>query len=188
MPRCVHCGEPVTKGQERCFACGQKARGRRRGGDKPANPFIFLFAGVLAVAGIVGIIVVSSGRGKKAKVEVQQRELARIQDSVRAVNRARRDTVKGAAQTGAAAVLTDEIDKLDQRFSLVRQQTIKDQPSPAQAKLVAQIRDQIVRLRQLTATVTNQPGSGPDSTKSLIRDSERIVRDLISDLSRAPKK
>jgi hypothetical protein len=159
-----------------------------RSGEKPVNPLIFLFAGVLVVAGIVGVIVVSAGRGKKVKAEAQLRELTRIQDSVRAVNRARRDTVKVAAQTGAAAVLADEIDKLDQRFSLVRQQVIKDQPSPAQAKLVAQIRDQIVRLRQLAATVTNQPGSGPDSTRSLIRDNERIVRDLISDLSRAPKK
>ena len=188
MPKCVHCGEPVAKGQERCFACGQKARARARRGDQPLNPAILIFAGVLVIAGIVGIIVVSSGRGKKAKAEVQQRELVRIQDSVRAANRAQRDTVQAAARNETAAVLTDEIDKLDQRFGAVRQQVVKDQPSPAQAKLVAQIRTEIVRLRQLTATATAQPGLKSDSVKTRVRDGERVVRDLISDLSRAPNK
>lgn len=188
MPKCVHCGESVTKGQERCFACGQKARARARRGGQPVNPFVFLFAGALLVAGIVGIIVVSSGPAKRARTQGHQQEQARIQDSVREANRARRDTAKAVARNQTAAVLTDEIDKLDQRFSLVQQQVIKDQPSPAQTKLVAQIRTEIIRLRQLTFTATDRPGPGADSIKVQVRDGERAVRTLISDLSRAPKK
>jgi hypothetical protein len=188
VPRCVHCGEPVTKDQERCFACGQRARGRVRRGERPLNLVILVLAGVLILSSIVGIIGVCSGRSKRVKVEVQQKELARIQDSVRAANRARRDTMQAAVRNEAVVLLTDEIDKLDQRFGLVRQQTIKDQPSPAQAKLVSQIRTEMVRLRQLAATVADQPGPKADSLKSMVRDGERVVRNLISDLSRAPKK
>jgi hypothetical protein len=188
MPRCYHCGEPVEKGQERCFACGQKARAPARRGERPVNPLIFLFAGALVVAGIVGIIVVSSGRAKRGQAEIHQQEQARVQDSVREAMRARRDTAKVVARNEATASLTDELDKLDQRFNLVRRQVIKDQPSPAQTKLVSQIRTEVSRLRQLASTVPAQPGPVGDSIKVRIRDGERVVRNLISDLSRAPKK
>jgi hypothetical protein len=178
----------VTKVQERCFACGQRARGRVRSGEKPVNPFIFLFAGVLVVAAIVGIIAISSGRSKRARTEVHQQEQARIQDSIRDAVRARRDTAKAAVRNEAAAVLTDEIDKLDQRFNAVRQQVAKDQPSPAQSKLISQIRFEIVRMRQLTVTMSDRPGPGSDSIKLQVREGQRMVRNLISDLSRAPKR
>jgi hypothetical protein len=167
----------VTKVQERCFACGQRARGRVRSGEKPVNPFIFLFAGVLVVAAIVGIIAISSGRSKRARTEVHQQEQARIQDSIRDAVRARRDTAKAAVRNEAAAVLTDEIDKLDQRFNAVRQQVAKDQPS-----------FEIVRMRQLTVTMSDRPGPGSDSIKLQVREGQRMVRNLISDLSRAPKR
>jgi predicted nucleic acid-binding Zn ribbon protein len=188
MSKCPHCGEPVTKDQERCFACGQKAHARVRRVDQPVNPSIFLFAGALVLVVVVGLIVVNSGRAKRMRSDVQQQQQARVRDSIREATLARRDTAKVVARNEADAVLTDEIDKLDQRFSLVRQQTIKDQPSPVQAKLVAQIRAEIIRLRQLAVTVTGQPGPKGDSIKVQVRDGERKVRNLLSDLSRAPKK
>jgi predicted nucleic acid-binding Zn-ribbon protein len=188
MPRCVHCGEPVNKGQERCFACGQKARGRVRSGEKPVNPFIFLFAGALVVAAIVGIIAVNSGRARRTRAEVHQQEQARIKDSVRAAAQVRRDSAKATARSDAAGILADEVNKLEQRFDIVRQQVVKDQPSPAQAKLISEIRSEVVRLRQLTGTIADQPGPKGDSLKVQLRDGERAVRTRISDLSRAPKK
>jgi hypothetical protein len=188
MPKCPHCSEPVEKGQERCFACGQKVRARLRRGEKPVNPSIFLFAGVLVVAAIVGIIAVSSGRARRARADIHRQEQTRVRDSARDATLARRDTAKIVARNEVAAVLTDEIDKLDQRFGLVRQQAIKDQPSPEQAKMVAQIQTEIIRLRQLAVTAADQPGPKGDSIKLQVRDGERTVRTLISDLSRAPKK
>jgi hypothetical protein len=188
MARCPHCGEAVAKDQERCFACGQKVRARVHRGEQPVNPAIFVLVGVLVLAGIVGIIVVSSGRAKRARSEAYQQEQARIRDSIREAVRARRDTAKAAARDDVMAVLTGEIDKLEQRFNLVRQQVVKDQPGPAQAKLISEIRGEVAQLRQLAGTIANQPGPKGDSLKGQVRDGERLVRDLISDLSRAPKK
>jgi len=184
----VHCGEPVEKDQDICFACGQKARGRVRRSSQPVNPLVFVFAGALVLVVLVGFFLVNSGRAKRTRSEVRNQRQAQVRDSIRSATRARRDTAKAAAQTEAAAVLTAEIDKLDGRFSLVKQQVIKDKPSPAQTKLISQIRAEIIRLRQLTVTIAGQPGPKSDSLKTQVRDGERKVRNLISDLTRAPKK
>ncbi|MCX6843416.1 MAG: zinc ribbon domain-containing protein [candidate division WOR-3 bacterium] len=188
MPKCVHCGEPVDKGQEMCFACGQRARARVRRGSRPVNPSVFLFAGVLVLVVAVGFIIIHSGRAKRTRSEVQKQHQLQLRDSSRQATQARRDTVKAVIQNQVAAVLTDEIDKIDQRFSLVKRQVVKDQPSPAQTKLITQIRTEMIRLRQLTVTVADQPGTKGDSIKAQVRDGERVLRNLISDLSRAPKK
>jgi len=189
VPKCPHCGEPITKDQERCFACGAKARAGVRRGGQPVNPLVFIFAGAVVLVAIVGIIIVIAGHAKKTKVEVKQQEVARVRDSVRTARLARRDTAKEAARAQVAGALTDEIDKLDQRFNAVRQEVVvKDQPSPEQAKLISQIRYEVVRLRQLAGTVASLPEPQGDSLKAQVRDGERMVRNLISDLSRAPKK
>jgi len=188
VPKCVHCGEAVDKGQELCFACGQKARGRVRRHGQPVNASIFLFAGALVLVVAVGFIIMHSGRTKQTRSEAQKQRQAQLRDSSREATRARRDTVKATIRSQVAAVLTDEIDKIDQRFNLVRQQVVKDKPSPAQTKLITQIRTEIIRLRQLTVTVVDQPGTKGDSIKAQVRDGERVVRNLISDLGRAPKK
>ncbi len=188
MAKCPHCGESVKPSQETCFACGQKIRSRVRRGEQPVNAAIFVLAGVLILAGVVGAIFVVAGRAKRSRAEIHQQELTRIQDSVRAANRARRETERVEVRDDETARLTDELDKLEQRFNLVRQQVVKDQPSPEQSKLIGQIRTEVSRLRQLAAGVSAQPGPKADSIKGQIRDEERIVRDLISDLTRAPKK
>jgi len=188
MAQCPHCGESVAKEQETCFACGQKVRTRAYRAGQQASPAILILAGGLVLAGIVGVILVSAGRTRRARIAAAEQERAYVRDSVRGAARARRDTAKLAARSAAATALTGEIDKLEHRFNLVRRQVIKDQPSPAQTKLVAQISAEIARLRQLGVGVGDQTGSKSDSVRDEIRDGARTVRALISDLSRVPKK
>ena len=188
MPRCVHCGEPVEKGQELCFACGQKARAGVRRHERPHNAAIFVFAGVLVLGVIVGFIVMHSGRAKRARSAVSDQEQARIMDSVHAAVRAKHDSTQAVTQNDATAALVDEVNNLEARFDIVRKQVVKDKPSPAQAKLISQISTEIARLRQLTVTIGEQPGPEGDSLKSQLRGGERMVRTLISDFSRAPTK
>ena len=85
-------------------------------------------------------------------------------------------------------MLVQEVNDLEARFNLVKGQVVKDQPSPAQAKLISQIGSEIAVLRQLTAAIASQPQAPNDSLKEQLRDGERTVRSLISALTRAPKK
>jgi hypothetical protein len=188
MARCPHCGEVATKDQEFCFACGQRIRVRARRGGQPVNALIFVLAGVLVLGGVTGIIIVNSGQARRARREAALREQERVRDSARAATWARRDSAKTVAQINVAGILADEVNRLEERFNVVRQQVVKDQPSPAQAKLISDIRSEMVRLRQLTVTIAGQTGPRGDSLKAQLRDGERVVRTLISSLSRAPKK
>jgi predicted nucleic acid-binding Zn ribbon protein len=188
MPRCPHCGETMAKGQETCFACGQHIRERAHRRKQPVNTRVIVFLSALILVAVVGVIVMSSGRASRSRAEARRQEQARSRDSARAAVRARRDSARAAARSDATAMLVSEIDKLEQRFDLVREQVVKDQPSPAQAKLISQIRSEVAALRQLTMAINDQPGPRADSLKSLLRDGQRTVRTLISSLSRAPKK
>jgi predicted nucleic acid-binding Zn ribbon protein len=188
MAKCPHCGEPVAKGQETCFACGQKIRTRVRRHERPHNAAVFVFAGVLVLAVTAGVIIMNSGRAKRARSEAKRQEQAQVREAARAVAQAKRDSARAAAQDNAAAMLFLEIDKLEQRFNTVRKQVVRDQPSPAQAKLISQIRSEVAALRQLVKGIDAEPGPRADSLKSLLRDGQRTVRTLISSLSRAPKK
>jgi predicted nucleic acid-binding Zn-ribbon protein len=188
MAGCPHCGEVVAEGQETCFACGTKVRARVRRHERPHNAAVFVFAGVLVLAVIVGFIVMHSGRAKRARSAVSDQEQARIMDSVHAAVRAKHDSTQAVTQNDATAALVDEVNNLEARFDIVRKQVVKDQPSPAQAKLISQISTEIARLRQLTVTIGEQPGPEGDSLKSQLRAGERMVRTLISDFSRAPTK
>jgi len=188
MARCPHCGETMAKGQETCFACGQHVRERAHRRKQPINVMIFVFVGALVLAGIVGIIIMNSAQARRSRAEAHKREQARIKASERAAVQAQRDSARAAARTNAAAMLSSEIDKLEQRFDIVREQVVKEQPSPAQAKLISQIRSEVAALRQLAMSISERSEPRSDSLRSLLRDGERTVRTLISSLSRAPKK
>ena len=178
----------MSKGQEVCFACGQHVRERAHRGERPHNPLIFVFTGVLALAATVGIVVMVSGRAKRVSGEAYKQQQAQIQEAARAAAQAKRDSARAAVRDDATGMLVQEVNDLESRFSLVKGQVVKDQPSPAQAKLISQIGSEIAVLRQLTTAIASQPQAPNDSLKEELRDGERTVRSLISALSRAPKK
>jgi predicted nucleic acid-binding Zn ribbon protein len=188
MPKCPHCGEAVTVGQETCFACGQKIRARVRRQERPHNPLIFVFVGLLVLAVVVGAIVMISGRGKRASSEAYRQQQALIQEAARAAAQAKRDSARAAVRNDATGMLVQEVNDIEARFNSVSRQVVEKEPSPAQAKLIAEINAEIVKLRQLTATAGSGPSAANDSIKEALRDGERTVRSLISALSRAPKK
>jgi predicted nucleic acid-binding Zn-ribbon protein len=188
MAKCPHCGEVVADGQETCFACGQKIRARVRRHERPHNPLIFVFVGLLVLAVVVGTIVMISGRAKRASSEAYRQEQAQIEEAARAAAQAKRDSARAAVRNDAAGMLVQEVNDIEARFNLVRKQVVEQQPSPSQAKLISQISSEIATLRQLTATMSSQPSAANDSIQEQLRDGERTVRSLISSLSRAPKK
>jgi predicted nucleic acid-binding Zn-ribbon protein len=188
MPKCPHCGEVVADGQETCFACGQKIRARVRRHERPHNVAIFVLAGLLILAAIGGIIIVSSGRAKRARNETKRQAQALREEADRAAAQAKRDSTRTSIRSDATAMLVQEVSNLEQRFNLVRKEVVKSQPSPAQAKLISQIGSELTRLRQLTAAIAGQPGAAADSLKDELRDGERTVRTLISALSRASRR
>jgi hypothetical protein len=188
MPKCPHCGEAVTVGQEICFACGQKIRARVRRHERPHNPLIFVFVGLLVLAVVVGTIVMIAGRGKRASSAAYRQQQAQIEEAARAAAQAKHDSVRAAVRNDATGMLVQEVNDIDARFNLVRKQVVDNEPSPAQAKLITQIGAEIATLRQLTATMGSEPSAANDSIQEELRDGERMVRSLISALSRAPKK
>jgi predicted nucleic acid-binding Zn-ribbon protein len=188
MAKCPHCGEVVVKGQETCFACGQKVRARVRRAERPHNAAVFVFAGLLLLAVTVGIIIMSSGRAKRARSEAVRQEQQLRKEADRAAAQAKRDSARAAVRNDAAGMLIQEVNDIEARFELVRKQVVRDQPSPAQAKLISQISSELTSLRQLVVTMEGQSGAPADSLKEGLRDGERRVRTLISALSRASKK
>jgi sensor domain CHASE-containing protein len=187
MPKCPHCGEPVDKGQEVCFACGLKVRSRARRGDPGMGPAVYLIAIAIIVLGGVGIIIGMSGsRRQDAKLR-QQAEEQRVQDSVRRANRARSDTARTQAVDKDVALATVELDKLETRLATVTTQVVKDRPSPAQQQLINKIRSEISRLRQVAATFDATPQAQKPQLRTELRDGARHVRDMISNLSRMPR-
>jgi hypothetical protein len=103
--------------------------------------------------------------------------------------KAKRDTMKVTSENAETRALADELDKLDQRFNNVRQQVVKgDRPGSEQTRIISQVRTELGRLRGIASSVELASGARADSLKQQVRDGERTVRALISDLGRAPKK
>ena len=188
MARCPHCGEPVTRGQETCFACGQEIRARVRRHERPHNAAVFVFAGVLVLAVAAGIIIMNSGRARRARTEAIRQEQALRREADRAAAQAKRDSARAAARDNVAGMLVEEVNDIEARFKLVRKQVVRDQPSPDQAKVISQISRELTSLRQLAETMAGLSGAAADSLKDQIRDGQRRARTLISALSRASKR
>jgi sensor domain CHASE-containing protein len=178
----------MAEGQEICFACGQHVRERAHRLVLPHNRLVLVLAGVLVVGAFVGMFVVASARSRRAASEARTEEQARIEEAARAEVQAKRDSARAVARDAAAAALVAEVDDIDSRFALVRKQVVKDQPSPAQARLVSQLNAEIAALRELTTTIASRPDAANDSLKAEVREGLRQARTLISALSRAPKK
>jgi predicted nucleic acid-binding Zn ribbon protein len=188
MTRCPHCGEPVTKGQETCFACGQQVRARVRRAKRPHSAAVFAFAGLLVIAVAVGIIIMNSGRARRARSEAIRQEQEQRREAEHAAAQAKRESARAVARNNASIMLVQEVDDIEARFELVRKQVVRDQPSPEQAKVISQINRELADLRQLIVTMEGQSGPAADSLKDPVRDGQRRVRTLISALSRASKR
>ncbi len=188
MPRCPHCGEPVRAGQERCFACGQNVRARRReAGSGPGGRTILLLVLLLAV-GIGGTIVVLAQRPKQRARQAEEEELARIQDSVRAANRAQRAERRAARPDKATARLNLDLDRAEDRFLVLQGRVVVGKPTPEQQKLISEIQSSIGQLRGRIQAIDGQPrDDARRRAEEEIKDGMRNLKSLVTKLSRAPR-
>src|SRR5512137_3017695 len=113
MPKCPHCGETLHKGQEICFACGQHVQERAHRGERPHNAAVFVFAGVLVLAAVIGLTLMLFGRAKRTSAEARRQERTRLEEATRAATQVKRDSARTAARSDASAMLVEEINDLD---------------------------------------------------------------------------
>ena len=147
-----------------------------------------MFAGLLVVIVAVGIIIMNSGRARRARGEAIRQEQALREEADRAAAQAKRDSARAAARNDATGMLVQEVNDIEARFEVVRKQVVRDQPSPKQAEVISQISRELTSLRQLIAAMEGESDPPADSLKDQIRDGQRRVRTLISALSRASKR
>ncbi|MEO0053817.1 MAG: zinc ribbon domain-containing protein [candidate division WOR-3 bacterium] len=169
--RCPHCGEPVQPGQERCFACGEKLRVRRLHRGTGPDPRIIIFAAVLfviALAGIMGVLLSGKKKQTAARKPVRVRPAVQLQDSLRR---------GGTADRQVRA-----------RYEKVRAQVLGEKPTPEQQNLMSQIQRELGTMNSRIAEL----GAGVSSARrneiqAEIAEIERRLNKLISDFARAPK-
>ena len=185
MPNCPHCGEPYRIGQDKCYACGHTVRGRRSAGKKkPINPLIFIAAGVVVVIVAVALLVSLPRNEDKTEEAARKAEQERVADSVRKANRAKRmETV----EYKEAERYRKEIGQLQFRFDRIVEQTVGESPTGAQQRLMSQIRAGISQLLAMADRIATLPEKERKKEANVLRDEQRRIRSLISDLSRAPK-
>ncbi|MEO0020459.1 MAG: hypothetical protein ABIK47_07505 [candidate division WOR-3 bacterium] len=189
--RCPHCGEPIVANQERCFACGEKIRLKRLGGNLPVDYRIFILAGVLILFSLIGILTVLL-RPKKPKpakpAALQVEQSVRIQDSLRQVKTPKPETPK--IQVGSEEVMRarDQLQRLKIRYEKVKSQVLGESPTKEQRDLMNQIQRE---MGALSAKISELSGSlTPERKKELdkeIAELQRQINNLISDFARAPK-
>jgi len=185
MPKCPHCGEPVYRGQDRCYACGQKTSAARMSGrQKPVRPLTFIIGGAALIVAVIAIVLLSPGRRTEQKAEAEKARLERIQDSVRKANREQRVQTSGDNEVDR---LNAELAGLEQRFERVQRDAVGQSPSSGQLKLVGAIKTELGRLRQMAAGMASAKPEERGAVADTVRAGSRRVRGLISDLTRAPK-
>jgi hypothetical protein len=178
----------VAAGQERCFACGQKVKVVRRGRQAPLNWPLIIIAGLALLVAVVGTVLVLVGRPKQQAKQAAADELIRIQDSVRAANRARRDTARVQRRDAAADRLTRELDEIDDRFASVKKQVVVGSPTAEQAKLINEIQARLGQLHSAAQGAALKPeGVERSQAEDAVRAGLREVRTAVSKLTRAPK-
>jgi hypothetical protein len=186
MPKCPHCGEPVYRGQDRCYACGQKTSAARMSGrQKPVRPQVFVIGGAALVVAVIAIILFAPGRRTEQKARAAKAQLERVQDSVRKANREQQVQVSGDKEVDR---LNEELAGLEQRFERVQLDAVGQSPSPGQLKLVSEIKTELGRLRQTAAGMVFAKPEDKGAVADTVRAGARRVRGLISDLTRVPKK
>ncbi len=184
MPNCPHCGEPYRRGQDKCYACGQPVRAiRARGRKAPVNPLVFVIGGVALVLAILAVVLLIPRSGREQAEKARQAEEDRVRDSVRRANRMQRQQ---ASESSEMARLEAEVNKLQSRFRTVKGQVVGESPSDEQQRLVGRINQGISGLRVLVRRIDAAPPDRKPALKDTLREDERQVRSLLSDLARTP--
>ncbi|MCX7732452.1 MAG: zinc ribbon domain-containing protein [candidate division WOR-3 bacterium] len=187
--RCPHCGEPVQPGQERCFACGEKLRVRRLHRGAGIDPRIIIFAGVLfiiALAGVLGVLLGGKRNQTASRKPVRIRPAVQIQDSLRRERTADSQRVRTGDEE--LARLRERVERVRVRYEKVRSQVLGDKPTPEQQSLMSQIQRELGTMNSRVAEL----GAGVSSARrseiqAEIAEIERRLNRLISDFARAPK-
>lgn len=186
--KCPHCGEPVRAGQDKCYACGQNIRARGYRSKEKTNPFVFVVAGVVAVVAVVAGVITFSSSGKKQAALRAAQEETRVQDSVRNANRLMQTQVREQKRDDATQAAFDELQVIEGRFLEVKSKSVKDQPSSAQQYIINQFSAELSRLKALSGTIGSTPPDKREAIRDQLRDGQRKLRTLTSDLPRAAKK
>ncbi len=185
MPKCPHCGELYRRGQDRCYACGQKVRSRASGKRSGrANPLVFIVAGAVVLIAVAGFLLLAPKQNKEAERAVEKAKFERLADSSRKANLSARGTERASRSQDR---LAGGIGDLEYRFDRLKKQSVGDKPSNEQSRLMSQIRAEISRLRSQLAGMARRPAEEQDRAADSIRAGQRGVRNLLSKLSRASK-
>lgn len=182
--KCPHCGEPFRKGQERCYACGQRVSARAVGKRAPVNPIIFIVAGGVMLVALIGAIILLPKAGSDARKKTAQAEEERVRDSVRQANRQRLSETREDKKVDR---LSAELDKLEARYHRVKSQVVGKQPSAQQQRLMNQIQSEFARLKAMARNSMSMPEEQRKPYQDTVRIGERSLSSLVSDLSRSGK-
>ncbi len=182
MFKCPHCGEPFRRGQDRCYACGQKVSARAAGKKSPVNPIVLVIAGGVMLVALVGAIILLPKAGEETRNKAEQVEEERVRDSVRKANRER---LSESRDENKVDRLGAELMKLETRYRSVKSQVIGKQPSMQQNRLTNEIEGELARLKVMAKNSLMMPDEQRRAYQDTVRMGERKVRSLISDLSRA---
>jgi hypothetical protein len=182
MPKCPHCGEPFRRGQERCYACGQKVTSRALGRKAPVNAIVFVIAGAVMLIALVGAIILLPKAGREAQNKARKAEEERVRDSVRRANRERLSDTREEKKVDR---LSAELEKLESRYRAVKGQVVGRQPSAQQQRLVNQIQGELARLKAMAQRAISMTEEKRKPYADTVRMGERQVRSLISELSRS---
>ncbi|MGQ9708487.1 MAG: hypothetical protein ACUVUR_06385 [bacterium] len=189
--RCPHCGEPIVKGQERCFACGERIRVRRLYQKLPVDYRIIITAGALILIGLGGIFILHLGKKSQAPSKAwtsPTKPGRQIQDSLRRVKALTQETLR--IQPGSEEInrARGQLERLKGRYEKVKSQVLGETPTPQQRELMNQIQRELAvmqsRAGELSTAIT------AERKKELTRELselERRINNLISDFARAPK-
>lgn len=185
MGKCPHCGEPYRRGQDRCYACGQKIRSRATGVHRGrTNPLVFIVAGALVVVAVAGFVLLTPKKNKGVEREAEKARFERLADSSRKANLKARGTQRASRNLDR---LAGGIEDLEYRFDRVKKQSVGDRPSAEQNRLMNEIRAGISHMRARLTGIARRSPEEQDRVADSIRAGQRGVRNLISKLSRAPK-
>ncbi|MGQ9678592.1 MAG: zinc ribbon domain-containing protein [bacterium] len=185
--RCPHCGEPVQRGQETCFACGEKLKVRRFRRGQIFDLRILILVAALAVVGLSGLLVFHL-RGRKTELKTGQKKRSPKVQKGQVVTASTDDTVRQPADRADIERAREQLDRLEKRYATVKSQVVGENPTPEQRELMAQIDRKLSifqrRVGEYAGAIKSQQ---KQSLQKELNAQQREINNLISRFSRAPK-